>query len=462
MTAGGDVPAGAWDVVVIGAGPAGLLAAGRAAHLGARVLLLEQMEKPARKLRITGKGRANLANVKPLEEQLQEIQPEPRFLRQAFGAFFNQDLVALLREQGVETKTERGGRVFPVSDRAGDVAEALVAWARQQGARILHHARVERLLVQDGVCTGLEWVRTPSGRPRRIEARCAVVATGGLSYPATGSTGDGFRFAAATGHRIEPLRPSLVAIETRPTLEQAQGLALRNVQLTLWIDGRKRAGAFGEAECTGKGLGGPIVLRLSRKIVDALAAGRRVEVALDLKPALDPARLEARLARELEARAGQSCGALLQSLLPAQLVPVFAGLLGLDPAGPAAQVQGPKRKRLLELLKEMRFQVTGHGGWEEAIVTAGGVSLKDIDPRTLASRKVEGLYFAGEVLDLDANTGGYNLQIAFSTGWLAGESAARKGAGSGADPPARPAGREPGAGQPSLAASRLDHSMMRP
>ncbi len=281
----------------------------------------------------------------------------------------------------------------------------------------------------------------PFGRPGRIEARCAIVATGGLSYPATGCTGDGFRFAAATGHRIEPLRPSLVAIETRPAFEQAQGLALRNVQLTLWIDGRKHAGEFGEAECTGKGLGGPIVLRLSRKIVDALAAGRRVEVALDLKPALDPAKLEARLARERESRAGQSCGTLLRSLLPAQLVPVFAGLLGLDPAGPAVQVQGPKRKRLLELLKEMRFQVTGHGRWEEAIVTAGGVSLKDIDPRTLASRKVENLYFAGEVLDLDANTGGYNLQIAFSTGWLAGESAARKGAGSGADHPAISAGR---------------------
>jgi hypothetical protein len=385
------------------------------------------MEKPARKLRITGKGRANVTNMKPLEEHLQEIRPEPRFLRQAFGAFFNRDLVELLREQGVETRTERGGRVFPVSGQAWDVADALVAWARNQGVTILHHARVERLLVRDGVFAGLELVRAPSGSRQRIEARCGIVATGGLSYPGTGSTGDGLGFAAATGHRIEPPRPSLVAIETRPAHEQARGLALKNVRLTLWIDGRKHASEFGEAEFTGKGLGGPIVLRLSRTVVDALAAGRRVEVALDLKPALDAARLEARLERERTARAGVRCGSLLRSLLPAQLVVVVSGVLGLDPAGPAAQLQGPKRKRLLQLLKEMRFQVTGHGSWEEAIVTAGGVCLKDVDPRTLASRKVENLYFAGEVLDLDAHTGGYNLQIAFSTGWLAGESAARKG-----------------------------------
>ena len=434
MTPGDPLPAGAWDVVVVGAGPAGLMAAGRAAQLGARVLLLEKMEKPARKLRITGKGRANIANARPLEEQLQQIQPEPRFLRQAFGAFFTQDLVELLREQGVETKTERGGRVFPASDRAWDVAEALAAWARERGAEILDHARVERLAIRDGVFTGLDLVRTDSGRAQRIAARCGIVATGGRSYPATGSTGDGYRFAEAAGHRIEPLRPSLVAIETRPALEQAQGLALRNVQLTLRIDGRKQASEFGEAEFTGKGLGGASVLRLSRKIVDALAAGRQVEVALDLKPALDAAKLEARLARELEARAGQSCASLLRSLLPAQLVPVISAGLGLEPSAPAARLRRPERRRLLELLKEMRFQVTGHGQWEEAIVTAGGVSLKEVDPRSLASRKVENLFFAGEVLDLDANTGGYNLQIAFSTGWLAGESAARKVAKMRADP----------------------------
>jgi predicted Rossmann fold flavoprotein len=412
-------------VVVLGAGPAGLLAAGRAAMLGARVLLLEKMEKPARKLRITGKGRANLTNLRPLEEHLQEIRPEPRFLRQAFGAFFNRDLVALLEAEGVPTKAERGGRVFPASDRAWDAAEALAGWARRQGVRILTHARVEGLAVAGGEVTGVAVARTPAHDVRQVHARCVVVATGGLSYPLTGSTGDGLRFAEATGHRIEPTRPSLVAVATLPAFAGARGLTLRNVEVTLWIDGRKRASEFGEADFTDRGLGGAAVLRLSRDVVDALAAGQEVRLTLDLKPALDPAQLEARLARDLTVHGPGTCRDELRRLLPAQLVPEVCAALGLDPAGPGAPLHGPKRKALLGLLKGMGFQVTGHGGWEEAIVTAGGVSIRDVDPRTLASRKVRNLYFAGEVLDLDANTGGYNLQIAFSTGWLAGESAAR-------------------------------------
>ncbi len=419
---------GPWDVVVIGAGPAGLLAAGRAAMLGARVLLLEKMEKPGRKLRITGKGRGNITNMRTLEEHLQEIHPEPRFLRQAFQAFFNGDLIELLRAQGVETKTERGDRVFPVSDRAWDVAEALVAWARQQGVDILHHAKVESLTLQEGAFTGLLCTRTPSGRVESIEAGCCILATGGQSYPATGSTGDGYRWAQATGHRVTALRPSLVGIATRPAFGGARGLSLKNVQLSLWIDGKKKESEFGEAEFTSQGLGGPIVLRLSRQIVEAKAAGRKVEVTLDLKPALGAQKLEARLLRDLEAHRGDTCRNLLKQLLPAQLVDVFLRALALGPAGSASQIKGPKLKQLQDLLKELRFEVTGHGSWEEAIVTAGGVSLKDIDPRTMASKKIENLYFAGEVIDLDASTGGYNLQIAFSTGWLAGESAARQAA----------------------------------
>ena len=421
-----------YDVAVIGGGPAGLVAAGRAAMLGARVLLLEKMEKPARKLRITGKGRCNLTNMRPLEEHLKAIHPEPRFLRQAFGAFFNLDLVELLERQGVPTKTERGDRVFPASDRAWDVAEALVAWARDQGVEIVSHARVEGLVIEDQAFAGLVLAPPPSGAPRRIQATCGIIATGGQSYPATGSTGDGFRFAEASGHRITTPRPSLVGVETAPAYGAAQGLSLRNVQLTLWVDGKKQASEFGEAEFTGKGLDGPIVLKLSRQVVEGLAAGRKVELTLDLKPALDLAKLEARLLRTAQERAGGSCRDFLRSLLPPQLVDPFAAQLGLDPAGPGLQLAGPRRKQLLGLLKELRFQVTGHGGWAEAIVTAGGVSLKDLDPRTMGSRKVGNLYFAGEVVDLDASTGGYNLQIAFSTGWLAGESAARRAAGPGA------------------------------
>jgi len=419
-------PERSYDVAVIGAGPAGLLAAGRAAMLGARVLLLEKMEKPLRKLRITGKGRCNLTNLRPMEEHLKRIHPEPRFLRQAFGAFFNRELIALLEANGVETKTERGDRVFPASDRAWDVAEGLLAWARGLGVEILSRARVERLEIADGVCTGLCF--THAGVERRVAARCCVIATGGRSYPATGSTGDGHRLAEAAGHRIEPLRPSLVGVETVPAYPAAQGLNLRNVQLTLWVDGRKAASEFGEAEFTERGLDGPIVLKLSRRIVDTMAAGRKLELTLDLKPALDAPKLEARLLREAGARAGGACADLLRAFLPPELVPVFAARLGVDPAAPMAQLAGPGRKKLLALLKELRFAVSGHGGWEEAIVTAGGVSLKELDPRTMASKRIGNLHFAGEVLDLDADTGGYNLQIAFSTGWLAGQSAARSAA----------------------------------
>jgi hypothetical protein len=421
----GEPPGTSYDVLVVGAGPAGLLAAGRAASLGARVLLLEKMEKPARKLRITGKGRCNLTNMRPLEAHLKEIGPEPRFLRQAFGAFFNEDLVALLRENGVETRTERGDRVFPESGRAWDVAEALTAWARGRGAEIRSKARVESLDLEGGVFQGVRCAQ--AGRSIRVPARCGILATGGLSYPATGCTGDGLRFAEACGHRITPPLPSLVGVATEPALSAAQGLGLRNVRLTLWIDGKKQASEFGEAEITARGLDGPTVLRLSRRIVTALAAGRRTELALDLKPALDLAKLEARLLRELQA--GRSCRDLLRTLLPDPLVDPLAGQLGLDPAWPASRLTGPARTRLAERLKELRFQVTGHGGWEDAIVTSGGVSLQDIDPRTMGSRRIARLFFAGEVLDLDANTGGYNIQIACSTGWLAGEAAARAALG---------------------------------
>jgi predicted Rossmann fold flavoprotein len=422
------VPEGPWDVVVVGAGPAGLLAAGRAAMLGARALLLEKMEKPARKLRITGKGRANITNMKPLEECLKEIHPEPRFLRQAFGAFFNRDLVALLAEAGVPTKVERGERVFPASDRAWDVAEALAEWARRQGAVLVRHARVDGLVIEDGAFRGVEVARA------RIAAGSVVLATGGQSYPGTGSTGDGYRFALGAGHRIEPLRPSLVDIETRPDWAAAAGLGLRNVSLELWIDGRRRETEFGEVLVTAKGFDGPAVLRLSRAIVDALAAGRKVEVSLDLKPALTAEQLEARLLRELEQRRGEPCGSLLRAFLPPPLVAPFARQLGVDPAAPLARLQPQARRKLPGLLKAQRFAVTGHGGWDKAIVTAGGVSLKEVDPRTLASRKIGNLYFAGEVLDLDGNTGGFNLQIAFSTGWLAGESAARQACSACAEP----------------------------
>lgn len=408
-----------YDIIVIGAGPAGLLAAGRASMLGAKVALLEKMEKPARKLRITGKGRCNITSMKPLEDYLKEISPEPRFLRQAFGAFFNQDIINLLEDNGVATKEERGQRVFPASDKAWDVAEGLIRWAKSNGVEIINNAKVEKIIEENKEIKGVEIVN------QTIKCKCVIVATGGKSYPATGSTGDGYKFAEAFGHKIEPLRPSLVGIETKKVFENLDGLGLRNVTATVWLDGKKSISDFGEAEFTEYGLDGPIILRLSRLIVDSINSNRKVEISLDLKAALEYQKLEARIQRDIAELGKKDFKTLLKQLLPNQLIDVFIELLKINPTKPVNQLSGTEKKGLVNLLKDFRFEVIGYRGWNEAIVTAGGISIKDINPKSMESKLIKNLYFAGEVIDVDGNTGGYNLQIAFSTGWLAGESSAK-------------------------------------
>ncbi len=416
----------AYDVAVIGAGPAGLIAAGRAAMLGAKVVLLEKMEKPARKLRITGKGRCNITSMKLLEDYLKEISPEPRFLRQAFGAFFNQDIIDLLEQNGVATKTERGERVFPVSEKAWDVAEALVNWAKKNGVEIINHSQVEGFIIENNVVNGVKVINSKSGIAESINCKCVIIATGGKSYPATGSTGDGYKFAEIAGHKIVSLRPSLVGIETKQVYKSAIGIDLRNISATLWIDGKKSASEFGEANFTDYGLDGPIILRLSRFIVDSKIAGKKVEISIDLKPALDHQKLESRLQRDIIELGKKDVKTLLKLLLPSLLIDVFIDILKISPLKPVNQLNGAEKKSLINLLKDFRFDVTGYRGWNEAIITAGGISIKEINPKTMESKIVKNLYFAGEVIDVDGNTGGYNLQIAFSTGWLAGDSSAKQ------------------------------------
>lgn len=415
-----------YDIAVIGAGPAGLVAAGRAAMLGAKVVLLEKMEKPARKLRITGKGRCNITNMKPLEDYLKEISPEPRFLRQAFGTFFNNDIIDLLEQNGVATKVERGERVFPMSEKAWDVADALVDWAKTNGVEICNYSQVEKLIVENNNINGVEVLNSRTGLAETISCKCVIIATGGKSYPATGSTGDGFKFAEILGHKVENLRPSLVGIETKKKYKSAIGLDLRNVSATLWIDGKKSVSEFGEAEFTEYGLDGPIILRLSRLIIDSKIAGKRVEISLDLKPALDHQKLDARLQRDIIELGKKDMKSLLKLLLPSLLIDTFIDILKVDSSKPVKQINGGEKKNLINLLKDFRFEVSGYRGWNEAIITAGGVSIKEINPKTMESKIVKNLYFAGEVIDVDGNTGGYNLQIAFSTGWLAGDSSAKQ------------------------------------
>lgn len=422
-------------VIVVGGGAAGLMAAGQAAEMGAKTLLLEKMNRPGRKLRITGKGRCNLTNVALISDFITHFGPNGRFLRQAFYRFFSSELVAFLKELGVQTVTERGGRVFPASDQAQEVVVALIHWVGKRGITLRTRSPVEQLLVKGGRVTGVQTSRVSSrmkktstgSRPEAgiYRADAVIVATGGASYPDTGSTGDGYRLAQLVGHTIVPIRPALVPLETAGEVAaRLQGLSLRNVTVRVWINGKKQAEAFGEMLFTHFGLSGPIILSLSRQIVDALRQGQRVEISIDLKPALDERKLNLRLLRDIEAHGKQKFCTLLKELLPRKLIPICIDLTGISPDKLGHQITAEERKRLRMWLKDFRLEVIGYRPFTEAIITAGGVDTKEVDPRTMESRLVEGLYFAGEVLDLGGDTGGYNLQAAFSTGWLAGRSAA--------------------------------------
>jgi predicted Rossmann fold flavoprotein len=420
-----------YEVIVVGGGAAGLMAAGQAALQGAKTLILEKMKSPGRKLGITGKGRCNLTNVASLSEFVAHFGGNGRFLRQAFSRFFTSELVAFLGELGVPTVTERGGRVFPASGRALDVVGALLDWVRRIGVTLITEAPVERLVVQAGRVVGVHAclrqakhsVREGPGGGR-FRGRAVIIATGGASYPATGSTGDGYRLAQSAGHTIIAIRPALVPLETAGDVaSRLQGLSLRNVTARLRVDGRKVAELFGEMIFTHFGLSGPIILTLSKRAVDGLGRDEEVTISLDLKPALDEQKLDQRLLRDLGTHGKQQLRTILKGLLPRTLIPVCLGLINISPDRLGSELTAEERRRLRLWLKDFRLEVTGYRSFTEAIITAGGVNLREVDPRTMASRLIQGLYFAGEVLDVDGDTGGYNLQAAFSTGWVAGRAA---------------------------------------
>ena len=414
------------QVVVIGGGAAGLMAAGQAAAAGADVLLLERTARLGTKLRITGKGRCNLTNMAEFDDFLAHFaflgsEGESRFfLRNAFARFFAPDLVRFFEDLGVETVVERGGRVFPVSNDAHQVAEALASFASRQGARVRIQSRAEDLL-----CDGdrVHGVLLQGGG--RVSAGAVIVATGGASYPKTGSSGDGYRLAEKVGHAIVPIRPALVPLVIAgPEPKAMMGLSLRNVGVRLLLDGDEAARDFGEMLFTHYGVSGPIILTLSGPAVALLDRGR-LEMSINLKPALSPEKLDARLLRDLDQYGKRTYRNLLKELLPRKMVDVVVARTGIAPDKPAHQITADERGQLRELLHDFRLTVVGHRPIDEAIVTAGGVDTREIDPRTMASRLAQGLYFAGEVLDIQADTGGYNLQAAFSTGFVAGQAAAQ-------------------------------------
>ncbi len=406
-----------YSVIVIGGGPAGLLASATAASRGVAVTLLERMDRPGRKLRICGKGRGNIGNTAPLDEFLGHFGRNFRFLRPALAHFFTKDTIGLLHELGVPTKEERGGRLFPVSDSAQDLVDAFVRNARAKGVTIRTGCRVRGITHAEGrfeVAYGTE----------TLKADRVILCTGGASYPATGSTGDGYELAKSLGHGMEPIAPALIPLVTAgETAKRLQGLSLKNVRVELRVDGKKAGEDMGEMLFTHFGLSGPLILTLSKAAVRAVDQGKKTEILIDLKPALDPAKLDARLLRDLGEHGKMHMENLLRGLMPPKLIPVCLEQTRLVAERAAHQTSAEERKRLRLWLKELRFTVSGYRPLREAIITSGGVPLPEVNPKTMQSRLCPGLFLAGEVLDMDADTGGFNLQAALSTGYLAGLSA---------------------------------------
>ncbi|MBQ7064370.1 MAG: (d)CMP kinase [Firmicutes bacterium] len=414
------------SVLVIGAGAAGLMAAAEAARAGADVVLLEKNPRPGRKIGISGKGRCNLTNAEDIGEWQKQIVSNPRFLYSALNGLTNTEMMERIEAAGVPLKVERGNRVFPVSDKALDVVDALVRDLQQSGATLRTGVTVRRIIPLE---SGFR-VESSDGEFR---ADAVILSTGGASYSRTGSTGDGYRMARELGHMVTELRPGLIPLEcSEPWIPSLQGLSLRNVALTIADErGKKLYNGFGEMLFTHFGISGPLVLTASSLLQQA-AMKRHLtlreagwKASIDLKPALSREQLDARLLRDLEAYRYRMMDHALGDLLPERLILPVLRQAGIDPAHKAADLTREERQRLAETLKGLTVTISGTRPLEEAIVTMGGVSVREVDPKTMESRRIPGLYFAGEVLDVDALTGGFNLQIAFSTGAAAGRSAAR-------------------------------------
>lgn len=407
-------------VAVIGGGAAGLMAAYHAAHCGARVLLFERNTNLGRKILISGKGRCNLTNIKSIEDFIENIPGNGKFLYGALTRFSNTDLINFFEKMGLKTKVERGGRVFPVTDRSFDVVKTLEKAVLDAGVSINYKSRVRELIIDKGSIKGLKLFDTE----KIFDCDSVIVATGGLSYPSTGSSGDGYTLARQAGHTVTPLMPSLVPLITSEEwVKQLKGLTLKNVEITFYLKQKRVASKFGEMIFTHFGVSGPVVLTLSRDMVEHLGEPDPLQLSINLKPALKPVEIEARLDRDFKLYERKLFKNALNDLLPKKMIPVFITLCGIDPEKPTNQITRKERQKIIAMLTDLRVTITGCRS-KEAIVTRGGVSVKEINPRTMESKILKGLFFAGEVIDIDGLTGGYNLQAAFSTGYLAGISAA--------------------------------------
>lgn len=403
-------------VIVIGGGAAGMFAAIGAAEAGHEVTVLEQNEKLGKKIYITGKGRCNLTNACETQELFESIPRNAKFLYSAIYTYDNFRVIDFFESHGMATKTERGNRVFPVSDHSSDVIAALQRTLRQLGVTVCLHTKAEEILTQKGAVSG---VRT---KKQIYVADAVIIATGGISYPSTGSTGDGYQFARELGHKVETLSPSLVPMTVKEEYcMQMQGLSLRNVSVRIKNQKRVLFEEFGEMLFTHFGVSGPLILSASSVVNDEIRRGE-LQMEVDLKPALTEEQLDARILRDFEENKNRQFKNAVQKLLPAKMIPVVIDLSGISPEKKINEITREERKKLLEVIKHFPLTLKGLRDFKEAIITRGGVNVREIDPSTMESKIVKGLYFAGEVLDTDAYTGGFNLQIAWSTGYLAGSS----------------------------------------
>lgn len=410
-------------VIIAGGGAAGMAAGIAAARKGHQVHIYEKNEKLGKKVYITGKGRCNVTNACETEELLKGVVSNSRFLYSSFYGFTNQDIMDMLEKAGCPLKIERGGRVFPASDKSSDVLKALTGILRRLNVEIHLNQPVEGLIVEkdpqngDTLCRG---IRLPGRFEKEEEADAVIVATGGLSYPSTGSTGDGYAWAQKAGHKITALSPALTPFETEGNKAgMLQGLALKNVRISIRSGKKELYQDFGEMLFTHFGVSGPVLLSASSYCAKAIRKGP-LTLVIDLKPALTPRQLDQRILRDFEEAKNRQFKNSLNHLLPARLIPIIIEESGIHPDKQVNEITKQERSQLAEAIKNFSFILTGLRGYQEAIITQGGVEVKEINPATMESKLVKGLYFAGEVLDLDAVTGGYNLQIAWSTGWAAG------------------------------------------
>lgn len=406
-------------VAVIGGGAAGMMAAIAAAKNGHDVTIYEKNEKLGKKIYITGKGRCNVTNACDVEELFQNMVTNPKFMYSAFYSFTNQDVMRLVEEGGCPLKVERGNRVFPCSDKSSDVIKALSSELRRLDVEVCLREAVRSLWVENDTILGVILERNG----KKAAADAVIVATGGLSYPTTGSTGDGYRMAKDAGHTVTALSPALVPFETKEDMTELQGLALKNIKAFV-MDGKKEVySEFGEMLFTHFGVSGPVLLSASSYAAKKFQKqDHPLTLKIDLKPALSEEQLDARFLREFEEAKNKQFKNALGNLYPTRLIPVIIEKSGILPDKKVNELTREERGRLVEVTKGLTFTLTGLRGYSEAIITQGGISVKEINPSTMESKKISGLYFAGEVLDLDAVTGGFNLQIAWSTGWLAGNS----------------------------------------